>query len=279
VNSEGKLIKNKNGQILYYVKILGGIILGCLFLIPIYMLLVSSIKPTGEVFDSRLIPKTISLNGYSLILGQKFLRYFLNSLFISTTVTIVALVFHSMAGYALARLNFVGRNVVFILILSTLMIPFSVILVPLFILVKQFGWLNTFKAIIIPAIPHAYGIFLFRQFFLTMPKELEEAATLDGCSPFGIFTRIFLPLSKPIIVTLAVVFFVANWNNYMWPMIVCQSQDKWVIQVALANYIGRTGTPWDAIMAGGVITIIPIVILFFLLQRYIVEGIKMSGIK
>jgi len=277
VNSEGKLIKNR--RILYCVKILGGIILGCLFLIPIYMLFVSSIKPTTDVFDLRFIPKIISLDGYKLILKQNFLRYFLNSLFISTTVTIVALVFHSMAGYALARLNFVGKNVVFIWILSTLMIPFAVIMVPLFILVKQFGWLNTFKGVIIPAIPHAYGIFLFRQFFLTMPKELEEAATLDGLSPFGIFIRIFLPLSKPIIITLAVAFFVANWNNYLWPLIVNQSQDKWVLQVALAKYIGRTDTPWDAIMAGGVITIIPIMILFFILQKYIVEGIKMSGIK
>jgi multiple sugar transport system permease protein len=279
VNSEGKLIKNKKSQILYCVKILGGIILGCLFLIPIYMLFVSSFKPAADVFDLRFIPKTISLAGYNLVLKQNFLKYFLNSLFISTTVTIVALVFHSMAGYALARLNFAGRNIVFTWILSTLMVPFAVILVPLFILVKQFGWLNSFQGVIIPAIPHAYGIFLFRQFFLTMPKELEEAATLDGCSPFGIFIRIYLPLSKPIIITLAVAFFVANWNNYLWPLIVNQNQDKWVLQVALAKYIGRTGTPWDAIMAGGVITVIPMMILFFILQRYIVEGIKMSGIK
>lgn len=277
MNSEGKLIKNK--RILYYAKIIGGIILGCLFLIPIYMLFVSSIKPTTDVFDLRFIPEIISLDGYRLILKQNFLIYFLNSLFISTTVTIVALLFHSMAGYALARLNFVGRNAVFTWILSTLMIPFSVIMVPLFILVKQFGWLNSFQGVIIPAIPHAYGIFLFRQFFLTMPKELEEAATIDGLSPFGIFIKIFLPLSKPITVTLAVAFFIANWNNYLWPLIVNQSQDKWVLQVALAKYIGRTDTPWNAIMAGGVVTVLPMLIMFFILQKYIVEGIKMSGIK
>lgn len=256
-----------------------GIILGIIFLIPIYLLIVSSFKPTSEVFDLRLIPETFSLDGYKLVFKQDFLKYFLNSLFISTTITIFALFFHSMAGYALARLNFAGKNMIFVWVLSTLMVPFAVIVVPLFILVKQFGWIDSYIGIIIPGIPNAYGIFLFRQFFLTLPKELEEAATLDGCSPFGIFTRIFLPLSKPIMTILAVITFIANWNNYLWPLLITQDQDKWVLQLALAKFIGRSETPWDAIMAGGVITTIPMLILFFILQKYIVEGIKMSGIK
>lgn len=159
------------------------------------------------------------------------------------------------------------------------MIPFSVIMIPLFVMMKQFGWLNTYAGIIIPAIPHAYGIFLFRQFFLTLPTELEEAAKMDGCSLFGIFVRIMLPLSKPICVTLAVAFFVANWNNYLWPLIVSQKQNMRVLQIALANFIGRSDTPWNAVMASGVLTVLPVIIIFFFLQNQLVEGIKMSGLK
>jgi multiple sugar transport system permease protein len=277
MNSKEKVFSNT--KTIYTAKILVASILGVVLLIPIYIMVISSLKPNAEVFDLRLIPKTFSLEGYSIALKENFLRYFLNSFFISLTVTLIAIVFHAMAGYTLARINFVGRKMIFMWILSTLMIPFSVIMIPLFILVKHLDWLNTFKGIIIPAIPHAYGIFLFRQFFLTMPKDLQEAASIDGCSLFGIFYRIFLPLSKPISITLAVAFFIANWNNYLWPLIVSQKQRMWVLQVAIANFIGRNDTPWDAVMASGVLTVIPTIFMFFMLQKYLVEGIKMSGIK
>lgn len=264
---------------LYYIKIISAVVLGFILLFPIYMMLVSSLKTRADVFDMKIIPNAITPEGYTLAIEEDFGRYFLNSLFISTTVTLVALLFHAMAGYALARLKFAGKNAIFLWILSTLMIPFSVIMIPLFILVKQFDWLNTFRGVIIPAIPHAYGIFLFRQFFLTIPKDLEEAATIDGCSYFGIFAKIFVPLSKSISITLAVAFFIANWNNYLWPLIVSQKQEMWVLQVALANFIGRNDTPWNAIMASGVMTVVPTIFIFFVLQKYLVEGIKMSGIK
>ena len=152
-------------------------------------------------------------------------------------------------------------------------------MIPLFIMMKQFDWLNSYQGLILPAIPHAYGIFLFRQFFVTLPKDLDEAATIDGCTKFGIFAKIMLPLSKSICITLAVAFFIANWNNYLWPLIVTQKNNMWVLQIALANFIGRSDTPWNAIMASGVITVIPIILIFLFLQRYLVEGIKMSGLK
>jgi multiple sugar transport system permease protein len=269
---------NNKGR-LYFTKIISASAIGCLFILPIYMMVVSSLKPNADVFDLALLPKIVSFGGYRRVLDENFLRYSGNSFFIATTVTLVALVFHAMAGYALARLNFGGKNLVFIWILSTLMVPFSVIMIPLFILVKNLNWLNTFQGVIVPAIPHAYGIFLFRQFFLTIPKELEEAAKIDGCSLWKIFSRIFLPLTKPVAITLAVAFFIANWNNYLWPLIVNQQQHMWVLQVAIASFIGRNDTPWDAVMASGVITIIPTVIIFFILQKYLVEGIKMSGVK
>lgn len=272
-------IEARKNRRLYILKIIIGIAIGIIILFPIYMMFVSSFKLKTDVFDMKIIPSSVTLDGYKTALNANFGRYFLNSLFVSITVTFVALIFHSMSGYALARLRFPGRNAIFLWILSTLMIPFSVIMIPLFIMMKQFDWLNSYKGIIIPAIPHAYGIFLFRQFFITMPNDLQEAATIDGCSQFGIFSKIFLPLSKSISITLGVAFFIANWNNYLWPLIVTQNKNMWVLQVALANFVGRNDTPWNAIMASGAITVLPIIIVFFALQKNLVEGIKMSGIK
>lgn len=261
------------------LKAILAIILGVVFVFPIIILVISSFKPNSEVFALSLIPSRFTFEGYRFALQENLWRYFLNSMIIASTVTVVALIFHAMAGYALARINFRGNKFAFNAILSTLMIPFSVILIPLFILVKEFNWLNTFYGVIIPAIPHAYGIFLFKQFYETIPEELMEAAKIDGCKPHQIFLKIFVPLSKPITITLAVAFFIANWNNYLWPLIVNQERDMWVIQVKIASFIGRSDTPWNAILASGVITILPIMIMFFFLQKYLVEGIKMSGIK
>jgi len=250
-----------------------------LILFPIYVMVISSLKPNAQVFDLKLIPRSFSLEAYIYVIKANFTRYFLNSFFISATVTVAALVFHSMSGYTLARINFPGKHILFLWILSTLMIPFAVIMIPLFILVKQFGWLNSYAGVIIPAIPHAYGIFLFRQFFLTMPKDLEDAAVIDGCSHFQVFYRIFVPLSKPITMMLAVAFFIANWNNYLWPLIVNHDRNLWVLQVAIASFVSRNDTPWNAMLGASVFATIPSIVMFFVLQKSLVEGIKMSGIK
>jgi multiple sugar transport system permease protein len=269
----------KTARTLLAAKIAFACALAVCMLVPVYIMAINSFKPVADVFDGRLIPLKTSVDGYLQVAEHNFHIYFFNSLFVSVTVTVTALLFHSMAGYALARLDFPGRRMVFLWILSTLMIPFSVIMIPLFILVKQMGMLNSYAGMIIPAIPHAYGIFLFRQFFLTIPKDLEEAADIDGCTPFGIYLRVFLPLSKSISVTLAVAFFIANWNSYLWPLVVNQDQRKWVLQVAIADFIGRNDSPWNAIMAAGVIAVLPTIALFFILQKYLVEGVKMSGLK
>lgn len=274
-NSKAK----RKQQTVFAVKIIIAFLIIVIVLFPIYLMFVSSVKPKSEVFDMQLIPQTFIMDGYQKALDENLAQYFLNSLFVSATVTLAALAFHAMAGYVLARIPFSGRNGVFLGILSTMMIPFSVIMIPLFIMMKQFDWLNSYQGLILPAIPHAYGIFLFRQFFVTLPKDLDEAATIDGCTKFGIFAKIMLPLSKSICITLAVAFFIANWNNYLWPLIVTQKNNMWVLQIALANFIGRSDTPWNAIMASGVITVIPIILIFLFLQRYLVEGIKMSGLK
>ena len=261
------------------IKLLFALIWAFVALFPLYAMIVGSLKPNTEVFDLRLLPKTPSVSGYTFVLKENFSRYFLNSLYISTAVTAVALAFHAMSGYALARLDFVGKRIVFLWVLSTLMIPFSVIMIPLFILVKTLGGLNSYAGVILPAIPHAFGIFLFRQFFLTMPQDLDDAATIDGCSMFQIFSRIFLPLAKPVAMMLAVSFFIANWNNYLWPLVVNQKKSLWVLQVAVASFVGRNDTPWNAILAAGVLTVLPSVLIFFALQKSLVEGIKISGMK
>jgi multiple sugar transport system permease protein len=246
---------------------------------PVYILFISSFKTNIQVFDMKLFPSPFTLDGYQYVTEENFSRYFFNSLFVASTVTIAALVFHAMSGYTLARIRFPGRQIVFTWILSTLMIPFAVIMIPLFILMTKFGWTNSYAGIIIPAIPHAYGIFLFRQYFLTVPKELEEAALIDGCSLFQIFHRIFVPLCKPIAMMLTVAFFIANWNNYLWPLIVNHNKDLWVLQVAIASFVGRNNTQWNAMLAASAIATLPSIIIFFILQKSLVEGIKMSGIK
>ncbi|MDR1900023.1 MAG: carbohydrate ABC transporter permease [Treponema sp.] len=213
-------ISRMTGAVAGLCKYLLASLIALLILFPIYVMTANSLKPNNQVFDLRIFPRTLSLEGFQYVIKEDFSRFFFNSFFISVTVTVVSLIFHSMSGYVLARINFPGRRVVFLWILSTLMIPFAVIMIPLFIMIKQFGWLNSYAGVIIPAIPHAYGIFLFRQFFLTVPGELEDAALIDGCSLFQIYYRVIVPLSKPITMMLAVAFFIANWNSYLWPLIV-----------------------------------------------------------
>jgi multiple sugar transport system permease protein len=208
-----------------------------------------------------------------------FGRWIFNTALVAGTVTVVALLFHSMAAYSLARLKFPGRGILFVLIISTLMIGFPVILVPLFILVKNLHWINTYWALIIPNIFNAYGIFLLRQFYLGIPRELEEAATIDGTSLAGIYFRIILPLSRPILSALAIFFFLANWNFFLWPLVVTTDADLQVLQVGIATFSSQYGSAWNLILAASLIATLPIVLLFAFFQRYIVESVKMSGMK
>lgn len=249
---------------------------------PVYLLIISSFKESQDVFNMNLFPRlsTLTLDNYKTVFTEEnFSRNIFNSFYVATIVTVVALLFHAMSGYALARLNFKGRKVIFTWVISTLMIPFSVIMIPLFIIIKNMGLINNLWGIIIPMIPNAYGIFLFHQFFLGIPKELEESAKIDGASYFGVFWRIVLPLSKPIAVTLAVAFFLANWNNYLWPLIVAQDRELWLVQIAIANFKSAQAVEWNLVLAASCVSALPIIILFFVFQKQITEGVKTSGIK
>ena len=206
-------------------------------------------------------------------------KFYLNSLFVTVATTIGQVVTSAMAGYAFARLHFWGREKLFFAYLATMMIPGAVTMIPVFILLRHLGWVDTYKALILPGMFTAYGTFMLRQFFLTLPRDLEDAAKIDGCSLFGIFIKIILPLSKPALATLTTFTFMGSWMNFMWPLVVTTSQEKFVLTVGLAYFQSLYATNWTLLMAGSVMMTAPIILLFVLNQRFFVEGIKLSGIK
>jgi multiple sugar transport system permease protein len=249
---------------------------------PLLWMISSSLKSPSEVLANppSLLPHEWRFQNYVDVFHQvPFGRFLFNSFFVATTVTVVALLFHSMAAYSLARLKFPGRDKIFLAILMTLMVPFTVIAVPLFIIVNWLGWVDTYQGLIIPMIPHAFGIFLLRQFYLSIPRELEEAAIVDGASLARVYWSIILPLSRPVLAALGVFFFLANWNNFLWPLIVTQNQKLWVVQLGIQQFRGEHGSDYNLIMAASTCAALPTLILFFVLQKRLVEGIKMTGLK
>ncbi|MDP9440373.1 MAG: carbohydrate ABC transporter permease [Actinomycetota bacterium] len=237
-------------------------------------------KGPGEVFDPSPIPASPTIDNFVSVFTQvPFLRYMLNTFFVAVTVTVAGLFFHSMAAYALARLSFPGRDVLFFAIFSTLLVALPVILVPLFILVREMGMLNSYAGLIIPPIFNAFGIFLLRQFYLGMPRELEDAARVDGCGYWGVYWRVVLPLSRPMLAALAVFFFLANWNSFLWPLTITTDEELRMIQLGIASFQGQYSGAWNLIMAAATVAAIPTVAMFLVFQRQLVESIKTSGFK
>ena len=260
--------------------IVGILAIGAIAMVfPIVILFVTSFKTEGDVFTISLIPNPFTLDSIVSALTPELGRALLNSLIISTVVTVVAMFIHAMAGYALARFEFPFKRQVFVVILGSLMIPLTTILVPLYMVVRQLGLTNSMAGLILPLLFNAYGIFLFRQFYLDFPKDLEEAAELDGNGKFMTFIRIVLPLSRPVIVPLTVAFFLGTWNNYLWPLVVNQNKDFETVQVYLANLISGYNTSWNVVIASAAISVLPVFILFFFLQRQLRDGITTTGIK
>ncbi|MDO4276050.1 MAG: carbohydrate ABC transporter permease [Eubacteriales bacterium] len=255
------------------------VLIGLLFLFPIYILFMTSFKSVNEIFVVSLWPQKATLGSLQDALKPDFIRSVKNSLFVSVTVTVVAMILHAMCGYAVARMKFPGKTAIFTMIISTLMIPTTTILVPLFMVCKAIGITNSYSGLIIPAFFNAYGIFLFHQFYLDFPGELEEAAEVEGCSRLKMFFQIVLPLSKPMIVPLTIAFFLGTWNNYLWPLIVNKKAEYYTVQVYLANLVSGYGTPWNILIASAALAAVPVFILFLCMQRQLVDGIKATGIK
>lgn len=251
-----------------------------LYIVPLLWMVSGAVRTRRETYILKLWPDNPTFANFKYIFTQVPLdRYMFNSFFVSATVTILALFFHSMAAYALARLRFPGRELIFSLIFSTLLVSLPVILVPLFILVRELGLLNSYAGLIIPAIFNAFGIFLLRQFYLGIPRELEEAAIVDGAGYWRVYWNIILPLSKPIIAALAVFFFLANWNSFLWPLTITTDQDLWVVQMGIASFRQQYAGAQQYIMAASTVVAMPTMALFFIFQRQIVESIKTSGFK
>jgi len=258
------------------------LILGTLVMIlPFLWMISSSIKADSDVltFPPVWIPANVQWGNYLKVLVLlPFGRYLLNTTVVSITVTTLEVITSSLAAYSFARLRFPGRDRLFLLYLGTLMVPGQVTIIPNFLLVSLFGWVNSYTALIIPAAFTAFGTFLLRQFFLTIPPELEQAARIDGCGYFGIYRHIILPLSGPALATLAIFSFTAQWNSFLWPLIVTNSDNFRTLTVGLSYFQDEYATQFNYMMAGSVLNIIPILIVFLLLQRYFVRGIALTGI-
>nr|WP_157603121.1 carbohydrate ABC transporter permease [Rathayibacter sp. Leaf299] len=227
-----------------------------------------------------LLPLTLTGENFARLLDLGFPRYFLNSALVAVVVTLGNIVFASMVGYALAKLTFRGRDLVFGLVLGMLMIPTIVTFIPLFVLTSRLGLVNSYPGLILPYLVTPIGIFLMRQFIDGIPDELLQAARIDGAGEMRIFFGVVLPLSTPALATLSILTFLSSWNNFLWPLVVAQSDDYYTLPVALALYsTGTQGTNYGLLMAGAVAVIVPILILFVVLQRHFTQGVATTGLK
>ncbi|NJP31394.1 carbohydrate ABC transporter permease [Micromonospora thermarum] len=258
--------------------------LALVFLMPLVWMLITSLKTYAgaQQIPPTWLPDPLSGYGYEQILNNTanpVLRWFLNSMVAATLHALLVLVTASMAAYALARLRFRGRKVLFALVVGTLFIPPTSLIVPNFLIVDSLGWLDTLTVVIVPGTASAFGVFFLRQFFLSLPRELEEAATLDGASQWQIFWKVVLPLSKPALATLAVLSFLTNWNDFLWPIYVLFSPETLTLPPGLGLLQGSYVTDYPVIMAGAVLASVPVLILFVLAQRHIIQGVSRSGLK
>jgi multiple sugar transport system permease protein len=255
------------------------------FVAPLLWMLSTSLKPNYLTtrFPPQWVPTELSNEGYSALLGANsqapVLRWFFNSMFAASAQTLLILVTASLAAYALARMSFRGKNILFGLIIGTLFIPPVSLIVPNYLIVDMFGWLDTLWAVIVPGAAGAFGVFFLRQFFLSLPRELEEAALIDGANRFQIFTRIVLPLSKAPLATLAILSFLTNWNDFLWPLYVLFNAPNFTLQPALGILQSSYTTNYTIIMAGGVLATVLPLLLYLFAQRYIIEGVSRSGLK
>jgi multiple sugar transport system permease protein len=259
----------------------GGMALVALaFLFPFFWMLTNAIRPNGEVLSvpPRLLPSDWQWGNFlDAWVYLPFGRFFLNSALVAGAVTVIVLTVSSLAAYAFARLRFVGRDTLFLTYLSTLMIPQAVLVIPLFLLISKLDWVNTFQALILPVAFSSFGTFMLRQFFKTIPRELEEAALCDGASRLRILVSIILPMSLPVLGLLALFTFTAQWNSFLWPLIIVNGTEHATIPLGLTMFQTQQGTQWNYLMAGAAISMIPGLCLTILLQRYIFSGIAMNS--
>lgn len=251
-----------------------------LFVIPLLFMLVTALKPADQVMVKpfKLVADHLAWENIARAWTSiNFPRFLLNSVLVGICCTMLTIMTSTMSAYAFARLKFKGRDILFLAYLGTLMIPQQVLILPLYLILKQIGWYNSYLALIVPPAFTAFGTFLMRQFFVTIPFEVEEAAKIDGCNPFRLYWNIMLPLAKPGIASLAIFCFVDNWKSFLWPLIVTSKENLKTIPLGLYMFKGQYGTDWSALMCATTIAIIPSFIIYLLFQNYLQEGIAMTG--
>lgn len=268
-------------RIINYTVLIG---VAAILILPFLWIISTSLKGNESIFaiPPQWIPDKIHWENYKNVFEKMpFFIYLRNSVFISVMTIIGTLLSSSLVAYAFACLKWPGRNAVFIFVLATLMLPMQVTMIPLFVLFKNFHWLNTFKPLIVPAFfgGGAFNIFLLRQFFLTIPRDLFDAARIDGCSEWRIYWSIVLPLAKPALATVAILTFMMTWNDFLGPLIYLSDKLKGTLALGLAIFIGQHQTEWGMLMAASVMMMIPMIVLFFLFQKYFIKGFMVSGIK
>lgn len=252
------------------------------FLFPFIWMVLTSLKPERDIvtFPPRLIPHVWTFANYLQIWHLITLpRYFVNTFLFAGCVTLISLTLDSMSAYAFARLDFKGKNALFVLVLVALMIPLQVTMIPLYLILQHFGWINTFQGLIVPRATNAFGIFMMRQFLLGLPKELDEAARIDGASELRIFFTIILPLSRPALASLAVFHFMYNWNDFLWPFIVTTSNNMRTLPAGLAMFMGDHVVQYGILTAGATLAMLPLVVAFLLAQKHFIRGLAFTGLK
>ncbi len=259
------------------------IILAIIFTIPVFWMFSSSFKSLENTLTVNIkwLPEKLHFENYTEIWGaEQFKTYFLNSLVVAITVTFATIFLASLTGYGLSKFDFPGRQVIFLFILSTMMVPFQVIVIPLYIIVRYFGWIDTYQGLIIPGALTGFGVFFMKQYIQTISNEFIDVARIDGCSEFGIFWRIILPLSKPALAALGILTFLGSWNNLLWPLIVIQSEGLKTLPLGLAKIMqSEYGVRYNVLMSGAAIASAPMIMAFLIFQRRITKGITLGGLK
>ncbi len=255
------------------------LILGTAIMVtPFLLMLLVSLLPLNAFLQRNFSLSALTVDNYfETFRVVPFGRYYFNSLFVTITVTIGRVLISSLAAFAFARLRFRGRETIFLFYLATLMIPFPVTLIPNFLIVKNLGWYDTYWALIVPGLFSVFSVFLLRQYYRSLPIDLDEAARIDGASSLRIWWQVIVPLSGPVLATLAIFDFQGVWNDFLWPLVVTTSEEMRTLPVGLAAFVGQYATAWDLLMAGAVIALLPVLLIYMLAQNWFVKGITLSG--
>jgi alpha-1,4-digalacturonate transport system permease protein len=265
------------------VAVLGLLIAGALVMVfPLYWMFATAVRPRKELFsgDFDLLPSQLVWSNFSEAWGKlPFTQFYINSFAIAIIAVVVTVFINLLCGYTFAKYKFWGRDVLFLLLISTLMIPIQVIMVPEFLIVSKLGWVNTYWGVLVPRAAEAFGIFMVRQFMVSIPDELIEAARLDGAGEFTIFRRVVLPLSWPVIAVLTIFTFMWRWNDFAWPLVVLQDRASYTVPLGLSLMKGQYYTDWTGLMGMSLVSIVPILLVFIFFQRYFIQGIASTGMK